>query len=405
MRIAIVSAHASPLAALGGADSGGQNVHVAELSAALSRQGHAVTVYTRRESHRVLATIETTDGYRVVHISAGPAKKLPKDELLPYMGEFGRVLRSRWAKDRPDVVHAHFWMSGLASVLAAKGLDIPVTQTFHALGVAKRRFPGKTDTGPADRIRLERLIAKQADRVIATCSDEISELVRMGLPRSRASVIPYGVDLTMFHPDGKIARRSAPYRIVSIGRLSSHKGFDIAISALAGLPETELVIAGSPASGTVSQDSEARRLREIARRAGVHDRVRMPGRVAREHMPALLRSADAVVCTPWYEPSGVVPLEAMACGVPVVATAVGGLTDTVVDGMTGALIPPRDPKILAVTLRRLLKDTSIRETFGAAGVDRVRARYSWNRIADDCSRVYQQVLRDRAEMTATASST
>ncbi|AGM05777.1 glycosyltransferase [Amycolatopsis keratiniphila] len=403
MRIAMVSEHASPLAAMGGADAGGQNVHVAALSAALSRQGHDVTVYTRRDNRRVPATVETPDGYRVVHVPAGPAKKLPKDELLPHMGEFGRVLRSRWAKDRPDVVHAHFWMSGLASILAAKDLGIPVTQTFHALGVVKRRYQGKADTSPPERIRLERMIAKQADRVIATCSDEVFELVRMGLPRSRASVVPCGVDLTTFTPDGEVAHRTARRRIVSVGRLVPRKGFDLAIAALPSLPDTELVIVGGPDAGPLDKAPEVRRLRAIADRVGVADRVHLPGLVSREQMPALLRSADAVVCTPWYEPFGIVPLEAMACGVPVVATAVGGLTDTVVDGVTGMLVPPRNPMELAAALRRLLGDASLCESFGLAGADRVRARYSWDRVASDSLRAYGRVLTGEAEVAAAAS--
>ncbi|GAB3734157.1 glycosyltransferase family 1 protein [Amycolatopsis oliviviridis] len=404
MRIAMVSEHASPLAALGGADAGGQNVHVAELSAALSRQGHDVTVYTRRENRRVPATVTAPDGYRVVHVPAGPAKKVPKDELLPYMGEFGRVLRSHWAKDRPDVVHAHFWMSGLAAMLAAKDLDIPVTQTFHALGVVKRRFQGENDTSPADRIRIERMLAKQADQVIATCSDEVFELARMGLPRSRAAVVPCGVDLEKFTPYGEVAPRRAQHRIVSVGRLVPRKGFDTAITALRAVPDTELVIAGGPDSVALKRDPEVRRLREIAAAAGVGDRVRLPGLISREKMPALLRSADAVVCAPWYEPFGIVPLEAMACGVPVVASAVGGLTDTVVDGVTGLLVPPRNPRELAGALGKLLEDGSMRDVFGLAGVDRARARYSWDRVASDCLRAYKRVLRG-GSVAVTAAST
>ncbi|OXM57230.1 glycosyl transferase [Amycolatopsis thailandensis] len=397
MRIAMVSEHASPLAALGGADAGGQNVHVAELSAALSRAGHDVTVYTRRENRRVPATVEAPQGYRIVHVPAGPPKKLPKDELLPYMGDFGRFLRSRWTKDRPDVVHAHFWMSGIAAMLAAKNLDIPVTQTFHALGVVKRRYQGEHDTSPAERIRLEGMLAKRADQVIATCSDEVFELARMGLPRSRAAVVPCGVDLTKFTPDGEVAPRKARHRIVSVGRLVPRKGFDTAIAALSALPDTELVIAGGPDSGALARDPEATRLREVATAAGVGDRLSLPGLVSRDDMPALLRSADAVVCAPWYEPFGIVPLEAMACGVPVVATAVGGLTDTVVDGVTGLLVPPRKPRELASALRKLLDDTSMREVFGLGGVDRARARYSWDRVALDCLRAYQRVLRTETD--------
>ncbi|WP_199430119.1 glycosyltransferase [Qaidamihabitans albus] len=392
MKIAMVSEHASPLAALGEVDAGGQNVHVAELSAGLTRAGHDVTVYTRRDADDLPGEVRTPGGYRVVHVPAGPARHVPKDELLPHMGSFAEYLEHAWAADRPDLVHAHFWMSGLASVLAARAHDLPVVQTFHALGVVKRRYQGEEDTSPPERIRLERLVGRSATRVAATCSDEVFELARLGLPRDRMSVVPCGVDLTRFDPAGPRSPRGHRHRIVSVGRLVPRKGFDVAIAALPALPDTELVIAGGPERGRLADDAEARRLLDYARRLGVADRVRMPGQVARPDMPALLRSADAVVCTPWYEPFGIVPLEAMACGVPVVAAAVGGLTDTVVDGVTGTLVPPKDPDGLATALRRLLGEGALRDAYGIAGADRARCRYSWDRIAADTQRVYERSL-------------
>ncbi|MDQ7807972.1 glycosyltransferase family 1 protein [Amycolatopsis sp. A133] len=401
MKIAMVSEHANPLAALGEADAGGQNVHVAELSAAMVRAGHDVTVYTRRESRDEPPEVRTPQGYRVVHVPAGPARKEPKDHLLPYMGEFGSFLRDHWALERPDVAHAHFWMSGLATSLAASATGTPVTQTFHALGVVKKRYQGDQDTSPADRIRLERIIGRQAGRVIATCSDEVFELSRLGVPRSRISIVPCGVDLDRFGPDGPTARRRLPHRLVAVGRLVPRKGFDIAITALTQLPDTELVIAGGPERGRLSQDPEAGRLRELAARLGVGDRVRWPGQVSRDDMPALLRSADAVVCTPWYEPFGIVPLEAMACGVPVVAAAVGGLTDTVVDGVTGLLVRPHQPKELASRARRLIDDPALCHAYGTAGRDRAVARYSWDRVAADTLRAYAKLV---PQQTATAEA-
>ncbi|RSM48638.1 glycosyltransferase family 1 protein [Amycolatopsis balhimycina DSM 5908] len=396
MKIAMVSEHASPLAALGEADAGGQNVHVAELSAALARIGHDVTVYTRRESAEEPPEVRTPQGYRVVPVPAGPARKMPKDNLLPYMGEFGSFLRDRWALERPDLAHAHFWMSGLATSLAASATGTPVAQTFHALGVVKKRYQGDQDTSPADRIRLERIIGRRAGRVIATCADEVFELSRLGVPRSRISIVPCGVDLGRFSPDGPAARRGLPHRLVAVGRLVPRKGFDIAITALAQLPDTELVIAGGPEKGRLSRDPEAGRLRQLADRLGVGDRVRWPGQVSREQMPALLRSADAVVCTPWYEPFGIVPLEAMACGVPVVASAVGGLTDTVVDGVTGLLVHPHQPKQLASRVRRLIDDPALCHAYGTAGRDRAVARYSWDRVAADTLRAYHKLVPETA---------
>jgi D-inositol-3-phosphate glycosyltransferase len=389
MRISMVSEHASPLAALGDVDSGGQNLHVAELSSALARLGHEVVVYTRRADPDLPARVDTARGFSVVHVAAGPPGPLLKDELLPHMGEFADGLARHWRQRPPDVVHAHFWMSGLASVLSADSLGVPVVQTFHALGSVKRRHQGQQDTSPPGRRRLERLVGRSVARIAATCTDEVFELVRMGVPRSRISVVPCGVDVRQFGPEGPVADRGVRHRLLSVGRLVPRKGFDLVIEALPRLPDTELVIAGGPQPSGLSADAEARRLRQMANRCGVSDRVTLLGQVSRAEMPALLRSADVVVCTPWYEPFGIVPLEAMACGVPVVAAAVGGLTDTVVDGVTGRHVPPGDPAALARVLRPLLDDPTLRQAYGAAGCDRAHARYSWDRIAADTEQIYQ----------------
>ncbi|OBG86666.1 glycosyl transferase [Mycobacterium sp. NS-7484] len=391
MKIAMVSEHASPLAALGGVDAGGQNVHVAALSAALARRGHRVTVYTRRDDPDLPGRVKTPDGYTVVHVPAGPAEHIPKDELLHYMGEFARFLDASWTEDRPDVVHAHFWMSGVASQLAARHLNLPAVQTFHALGVVKRRHQGADDTSPPERLKLEAMVARGATWVAATCTDEVFELMRLGRSRSRTSVVPCGVDLDLFHPEGPHLRRRAEHRIVSVGRFVPRKGFDLAIRALATVPETELVIVGGPPRAELARDPEACRLRQLAEQVGVAGRVKLCGSVDRAEMPAVLRSADIVACTPWYEPFGIVPLEAMACGVPVVASAVGGMLDTVVDDVTGRLVPPKRPDLLADALNSLLRDDFRRQGLGAAGRDRARSRYSWDRIAADTLRVYDRL--------------
>lgn len=392
MRIAMVSEHASPLAALGGADAGGQNVHVAELSAALARRGHRVEVYTRRDDPDLPERVETEQGYTVVHVPAGPPRYLPKDELLQYMETFGRYLGERWDVERPDIAHAHFWMSGIAAQLAAKRRRVPTVQTFHALGVVKQRHQGHRDTSPAERLRLETRVAREATWVTAGCSDEVFELMRLGRDRLRISVVPCGVDVDRFLPDGPTAPRSARRRIVAVGRFVPRKGFDTVIEALTTVPAAELVIAGGPDRAELDTVPEACRLRKLAADLGVAERVSLYGSVAREDMPALLRSADVVTCTPWYEPFGIVPLEAMACGVPVVASAVGGMLDTVVHDATGLLIPPKDPRACANAVSAILRDRRAASAFGAAGRERARSRYSWDRIATDTMRVYDRLL-------------
>jgi len=359
-----------------------------------------VTVYTRRDDPDLPEHVETPQGYGVVHVQAGPAQRVPKDELLQYMGPFAQYLHAQWAIDRPDVAHAHFWMSGFATQLAAKHLNVPAVQTFHALGVVKRRHEGSQETGPQERLRLEAMVARGATWVVATCTEEVFELMRMGRSRARMSVVPCGVNLDLFGPAGPTAARGELHRIVSVGRLVPRKGFDTVVRALPAIANTELVLVGGPDETNLDVDPEARRLSELACQLGVADRVRLHGSVAREDMPAILRSADVVACTPWYEPFGIVPLEAMACGVPVVASAVGGMLDTVVHDVTGRLVTPNRPAEVADAINHLMRDEFLRHSLGAAGCDRARARYSWDRIAADTVRIYDRLVPAEYQPTA-----
>ncbi|HEY7488081.1 MAG TPA: glycosyltransferase [Streptosporangiaceae bacterium] len=398
MKIAMISEHASPLATmngLGGADGGGQNVFVADLAVELGRQGHQVTVYTRHDAPDLPRSVQFAPEVRVEHVPAGPARPVPKDELLGWMPDFGRYLARCWADDPPDVVHAHFWMSGLAALQAATPRGIPVTQTYHALGTVKRRHQGDKDTSPPERIRLERAIGHTADAVIATCSDELTELIHMGVPRARIAIVPPGVDLDRFRPEGPAAGANGVPRLVALSRLVERKGVDTAIEALIRVPDAELLVAGGPPKDELDADPEIHRLRLCAKEAGVAERVDFLGRVGHQHVPALLRSADLAVTLPWYEPFGMVPLEAMACGVPVIATAVGGHLDTVVDRVTGVHVRPRRPAEAARRIRELLADPVRREAFGIAAADRARSRFSWERIARETARIYERVQRQR----------
>ena len=396
MKVAMVSEHASPLATLGGVDAGGQNVHVASLAAAIARRGVRVVVHTRRDNPTLPERVQMAPGVEVHHVDAGPPTQVPKDELLPYMDSFAQSLHSAWRRNRPDVVHAHFWMSAYAALRAATPLGIPVVQTFHALGIVKRRYQGDQDTSPPERIDIERDIVRRVDHIVATCTDEVFELIRLGASSADLTVIPCGVDLALFGPEGRSEPRpKARQRLVCVGRLVERKGIGNAISALAELPEAELVVAGGPDRSELASDREAQRLMRVAEDEGVAERVDMRGRLGREDVPRLLRSAEALVSVPWYEPFGIAPLEAMACGVPVVASAVGGMIDSVVDGVTGVHVPPRDPERLADALRSLLADKHRRLAYGRAGVKRARRLYDWNRIAASTLDVYARLARSR----------
>ncbi|MEU0371740.1 glycosyltransferase [Streptomyces sp. NPDC006283] len=403
LSIALVSEHASPLAALGGEDAGGQNVHVARLAGALADRGHQVTVYTRRDARDLPDLVRLRTGVGVRHVPAGPPEEIPKDELLPHMLGFGRHLAREWQAHPPDLVHSHFWMSGLAALHAVRETRLPLLHTYHALGTVKRRNQRHADTSPPARITCEKEVGVGCDRIVATCRDEVRELAAMGISSDKVSVVPCGVDTGAFTPQGPVAERGAhPHRLIQLGRLVPRKGAALSITALTRLPGVELLVVGGPPSDRLDEDREVRRLRDLAHGLGVADRVRFTGGVAGEDVAPLLRSADVVLCPGDYEPFGIVPLEAMACGRPVVATAVGGQLDTVADPATGRLVPPRDPEALARAVADLLADPAARDACGAAGRRRVLSRFGWERVAAATEAVYLGVLADRPALVRVA---
>lgn len=394
MRVGLVCAHAGSSGRPDDSSSGTRE-HVERVAVELASRGHDVRVYERRDNAELPDTTEAA-GYRVERAPVGPPTPTPTAGLVPLVPEFGRWLADRWSGDwRPDVVHGHFWVGGLAAANAVRETEIPVVQTFHSLGVEQLRHLGQDYSGPGERIPLERALTRAVDLAVAQSTDEVDELTRMGLQRASVAVVPSGVDTGTFHPDGEAVPRDRRSRILSVGGLGPGNGQDDLIRALRLVGDAELVIAGGPPESGLANHAEARRLRELAEQSGVGDQVRLIGSVPHDQMPAWYRSADVVACTPRYASAGRVPLEAMACGVPVVGYSLGGVADTVVDEVTGRLVPPGDVRGLGVTLRRLLADDAQRFAFGHAAVDRVRSSYTWERTAGALERLYERVVRRR----------
>lgn len=398
MHIALISEHASPLRDRNDSATSGQSVYIAEFAGALTELGHRIDVYTRRDNSTDPDEIVCEAGYRVVNVPAGPSKSLPKSEVLQYTSAFGSALRDRWSNEKPDLAHSHYWLSGVAGGLAARELSIPTVMTFHSLGTVQYRHRNaesrepNADDGLVRRMSFERQIARAADAIIATSTDEVNELNRMGVPRSKASVVPCGVDARAYSPDGPTAPRTSDMkRIVCAGDLTPNHGMDTVIRLLPRIPNAELIIAGGPDRAALQSDHEVRRLHALAVELGVAGRVRLTGRLPRPDLAALLRSADVLVSTPRQESFGISALHAMSCGVPVVATAVGGLSDTVVDGITGLFVDTRKLSAVAHTIERLVCDPPRRFALGVAGADRAQSRYSWDRVAEDSARVYATV--------------
>ncbi|NLD70490.1 MAG: glycosyltransferase family 1 protein, partial [Limnobacter sp.] len=362
MRIAMISEHASPLACLGGVDAGGQNVYVAQVARELARLGHHVDVLTRRDDPSSAPVVEFAPGVRVVHVPAGPAGFVPKEALLQYMPAFARTCREILAGvARYDAVHANFFMSGQVALALKRWLGTPVVETFHALGLVRREHQGSADLFPPSRIEIERRIVRQADALIAECPQDRSDLVRLyGAHERKITMVPCGVDLFEFAPVGRATARAAlgldpdDFIVLQLGRLVPRKGIDNVIRAmpLIGPGARLLVVGGDSADADETLTPEIARLRRVAVDCGVGARVTFTGHRSRKELRLYYAAADVFVTTPWYEPFGITPLEAMACARPVVGSAVGGIKYSVDDGVTGLLVPPRDPAALAAALLR-----------------------------------------------------
>ena len=399
MRIALVAPSSNPLAKHLDSRSADEATRVISLAQALARAGHRITIYVRKDSGALPDSEIIAAGVTVEHLTAGPLAPLDPDKLTAHLPEFSRHLAQRWRRNRPDIVHAHSWAMGLAALAGARGLDLPVAQTFGSLGAAERR-DRSTAPPPDDRIRLEACIARSADVVLASSAEELADLTRLGVPRARIRVVPCGVDAEQFSPEGPVAERNGRTRLLAAEPLTAPDSLAIAVHALADIPDAELVITGGPDRAKLSRDASRRELLRLARKLGVHTRLVFTGRVAPADLPALLRSADLLVSTAPYEPVGMMALQAMACGTPVVAVAAGAARDAIVDMTTGLLTPPGRPAQLSMRIRRLLANPLRYEAYGIAATDRARSRYSWERIGRETLAAYSRCVRGPAAAAA-----
>jgi D-inositol-3-phosphate glycosyltransferase len=396
VKIAIVAQHTTPLHPC--ADGTGprpDDAGLTDLTRVLARQGHQVTVYCEKRHASQPDRAELGDGAWVEHIAtnAAAADGTSDQDLLARVPAFSEPLRARWSRNRPDVVHAVRWTSGLAALIAARDLGIPVVQSFSSLGVAERRDHAAADSSASARparIRLEPAIGRSADAVVAASSAEVSDLTRLGVPRASVRCVPWGVNTDEFAPEGPVAERDARSRLLATADLTEREPLETLLRALAKVPEAELMIVGGPDRARLGSDAAYRGLAAMAGTLGLTDRVLFTGHVDRASLPGLLRSADLVLSTCSYDPSGVTSLEAMACGRPVLAPPTGGHVDAVVDGTTGLIIPPGRPALLAQRIRQLLAHPMMIEAYGVAAVDRARSRYSWDRIATETVVVYER---------------
>jgi len=391
MKIALVARHATPPTYALDPYSADQAAHVSELAKALAAQGHDVVIYARKDSPSLPDKASIAPRLKAEFITAGPQAPLAADQLPQYAKDIASHLAARWQKNAPDVVHAYHWTNVLAALSAAREHPVPVVASFGSFASAERRH-GIAGETTSMRTKMEPCIAKAATAVLATTADEVAELSRLGVPNARVSLVPAGVDTTRFSPAGLIAKRKRQPRIIAVGSLAEYRGLDVVLRCLAELPGAELVIAGGPSADELESDHGYRILAKLAAHLGLADRVQFTGHVADNDLPALLRSADLLVSAARYEPQGISSIRSMACGVPVVATAVGCYRDAVIDGTSGVLVPPGRPDMLARRLRDLLASPMRLAAFGIAAADRARSRYPWDRIARETIVVYERAI-------------
>lgn len=411
--IAFISEHASPLACLGSADAGGQNIYVDALSRHLGERGYLIDVFTRRDSPDLPEIVDWAPGVRVIHLAAGPPEFCPKDKLWPFMPALRDALLNFMQQDevRYDLVHGHFWMSGWVATELQRLCGLPGVQHFHATGQTKQRHQGAADTSPRERIQVERTIVNAITRVIAQCPTERSELLDdYAAQPGKVVMIPGAVDLRTFYPVNRAEARQRlglepdGHVIIYVGRLLPRKDIRNVVRALERLlrqyegeitPLTLLVVGGETEDADPLRTPEIGEIQRLARELGISDHVRFAGKRQPECLRCYYSAGDVAVTTPWYEPFGMTPLEAMACGRPVVGSEVGGITYTIIDGQTGLLVPPRDPEALAARLYDLLTHPEQRARMGEAGRRRTEQEFTWPLTALRIATLYEALIAEK----------
>ncbi len=414
MNIAMLSYHTCPLATLGGKDTGGMNVYVAELTHELGRQGIHVDVFTRSQDEHVPHVMHNLGyGNRVVHIPAGPEYPLPKPELAAHIPTFAHGI-IQWASDKGihyDLIHSHYWMSGLAADLLKQAWKAPVLQMFHTLGLMKNRIAQSPAEIEGDyRINGERAVMRDVERIVAATQAEEAQLQLLyQVPHEKICVIPPGVDIGRFYPipedEAKevIGQGKCPRLLLFVGRIEPLKGIDTLIRALAilrrdGAMEHECyslaIIGGDPEAAPEEMSAEMTRLQNLCHDLGLDDLVVFLGKRSQDTLPYYYSAAEILIMPSHYESFGMVALEAMACGTPVVASQVGGLAFLVQDGITGFVVPGGDAEALARTLEKLMNDPELREQLGNQAAEYAHF-YSWDKIASRVKSVYGEMLSEQ----------
>ncbi len=417
LTIAMISEHGDPLAPLGGQQSGGQNVYVYEVSKALSTLGVKVDVFTRWENRKADQRVRFAQRAKVIRLKAGPRQFISKDKFGPLMPEFVEhfLEYSRLNKIKYDLIHAHYYFSGWAGLQLKNILKIPLIEIFHSLGVLKKKALGERDTSPTERTQIERRVMHGADKIIAISPQEkISMISEYDANPEKITVIPAGVNLRRFKPlQQKWAREnlnlSQEKKIVLFaGKMERRKGAITLVQAIAEIKKRwpkiyqqlqVIMFSGDPRRVRTKekQEADARHdLKNAIVNYKVGDKIKLMQGVGQEKLHIYYGAADVVVMPSYYEPFGMVAIEAMATGTPVVASSVGGLQWTIEDGITGFHARPKDALGFARQIVKVLSDEELADRMGKNAVIHVQQNYSWPHVTRKIYKLYKQLLVNNA---------
>jgi D-inositol-3-phosphate glycosyltransferase len=402
LSVAMLSVHTCPLAALGGKETGGMNVYVRQVARELGRMGVHVDVFTRSQNSTIPRVVELGPGARVVHLPAGPEAPMPREALHRHLDEFAAGVEgfAREQDLRYDLIHSHYWLSGVAGLRLREAWGTPLVQMFHTLGRLKNAVAqSPAELEPSLRINEEARIVAQADRIVAANVVERAHLVwYYGARTDRIAVIPCGVDTDLFQPMDPAKAKDLlelppDPLLLYVGRLQPIKGLETLLEAMVAVPApADLLIVGGDQDEPENGHGWA--LRQQVTSLGLDRRVRFLRSQPQRRLRLFYAAADATVMPSYYESFGMVALEAMACGSPVVASRVGGLTTTVQDGVTGRLVPEGDPAALASAIAGLVGSPEARRLGRQAA--RWAAEHRWPCVAEAVCRLYSR-LRPVAE--------
>lgn len=411
----MLSYHTCPLATLGGKDTGGMNVYVRDLTRELGRLGIHVDVFTRSQDEHVPHVLHDLGyGNRVVHVPAGPEQPLPKKQLAEYLPQFAEGIKAFAAEKglRYDLIHSHYWMSGLAAEMLSDSWQVPIVHMFHTLGEMKNRIAqSESEKEGAYRLDGERRVLKRADKIIAATLAEQAQLQWLYKADSRKiAIVPPGVDTSHFYPipaDEAKAFIGIPKDdrlILFVGRIEPLKGVDTLIRAVSCLRVKEMekpaylaIIGGDPNASPEEMTAEMSRLQSLCDDLCMKHLVVFLGKRGQDTLPYYYSAAEVLVMPSHYESFGMVALEAMACGTPVVASQVGGLAFLVQDGITGFHVPDGDHEALCEKLSQLLGDHNLRRRMGE-GAHQCAREYAWEKIAERIISVYQELLHGKIDV-------